>query len=88
MTATALLQTLTTAALAVAVLGGVLRTLLPGTLLDRIIGFDVAVLGFVGLVAVHTATSGRTSLVDVLPVLGLLAVLGTIAVARAVGAGR
>lgn len=76
------------AVLATTVVGGLVRTMLPGSLVDRIVGFDVAVLGFVGLVALHTVRSGQTSLVDVLPILGLLAVLGTVAVARAEAAGR
>ena len=71
--------------LAVVVLAGVARALRPGTLVDRVIGIDVALLGVIGLLAVDAATSGDTTLLDVLPVLGLLAVVGTFAVARVAG---
>jgi multicomponent Na+:H+ antiporter subunit F len=76
------------ALLAVVVVAGVLRALRPGTLADRVIGLDVALLGLIGLIAVDAASSGRRDLLDVAPVLGLLAVVGTLAVARVAGDPR
>lgn len=83
-----MIDTLLFVLLAVATLGGAARTLRPGELADRIIGFDVAVLGFVGLLGLAAVAGGRPWLLDALPLLGLLAVVATVAFSRAVGGRR
>jgi multisubunit Na+/H+ antiporter MnhF subunit len=70
--------------LALTVLSGVARAVRHGSLADRIIGVDVALLGLIGLIAADAEATGRTYMLDVLPLLGLLAVVGTLAGARAV----
>lgn len=74
--------------LAVATVAGVARALRPGQLEDRVIGFDVAVLGLIGLFAVAVVADEQPWLLDALPLLGLLAVVATVTFSRAVGRRR
>lgn len=82
------MSAIATLLLGVSVLAGVIRVLRRGTLADRVVGFDVALLAGVGIIAVDAAVNGRTWLLEALPIIGLLAVLGTIALATAIGRGR
>ncbi len=68
-----------------ATIAGVARSLRPGELADRIIGFDVAILGFIGLLALAAVATGQQWLLDALPLLGLLAVVATVTFSRALG---
>lgn len=56
----------------------VARILRSGTLADRVIGFDTLLLVLVCLLAVDAAANQRTTLLDLLLVVGLLGFLGTV----------
>lgn len=72
MSAVVQLSFMVAAALAVA------RILRPGTLADRVIGFDTLLLVLVALVAKDAAVNQRTHNLDLLLVITLLGFLGTI----------
>ncbi len=52
------------------------------SLADRVVAVDSALIAFVGLLAVLTASSGRADHADLVLVISLLAFIGTVTVAR------
>lgn len=67
-----------------AIVAAVARVLRPGLLADRVIAFDTALLGLVGLFATAAVVEDREWLLDALPLIGLLAVVATVTFAFAV----
>lgn len=65
-----------TAALAVA------QVARPGTLSDRVIGFDAVLWALASLVAVDAAITGDTASLDIPLIIALLGVLGTVTAAE------
>lgn len=68
--------------LAVGVLAAVAAVLRGPDLASRVIAFDTGVLATVGLLALDAAARGDARFLDALPVLGLLALVTTLAARR------
>lgn len=78
------METIVVVLLGIGIVAGVVRALRPSDLADRVIALDLSLLGLVGLLAVAAVTGERTWLLDALPLIGLLAVVATVAFALAV----
>ncbi len=66
----------------IAGLGGVARLLIGPTLADRIVALDVALLSFMGAVAVHAAHSDNSINLTILIVLAIIGFTATVSAAR------
>lgn len=72
----------TLAVLALPILGALLRVLWGPSLADRVVALDLVAYLAMGFLATYAVYVGEQTFVDVALVLGLLAFLGTLAVAR------
>ena len=70
------------AILGLSITGGLLRVLRGPSLADRVIALDLVAYLAMGFLATYAVLAGEETFVDVTLVLGLLAFLGTVAVAR------
>lgn len=73
---------LTLAALTLSILGALLRVLWGPNLADRIVALDLVAYLAMGFLTTYAIFMGEDTFIDVALVLGLLAFLGTLAVAR------
>lgn len=73
---------LTVAALTLSILGALLRVLWGPNLADRVVALDLVAYLAMGFLATYAVFVGEETFIDVALVLGLLAFLGTVAVAR------
>ena len=73
---------LTLAVLGLSILGALLRVLWGPNLSDRVVALDLVAYLAMGFLATYSVLAGEEAYIDVALVLGLLAFLGTVAVAR------
>lgn len=73
---------LTLAALALSILGALFRVLRGPSLADRVVALDLVAYLAMGFLTTYAVFVGEHTFIDVALVLGLLAFLGTVAVAR------
>lgn len=73
---------LTLAVLALAILGALFRVLRGPSLADRVVALDLVAYLAMGFLTTYAVFVGENTFIDVALVLGLLAFLGTLAVAR------
>jgi len=73
---------LTLAVLGLSILGALLRVLWGPNLSDRVVALDLVAYLAMGFLATYAVLAGEETFIDVALVLGLLAFLGTVAVAR------
>ncbi len=73
---------LTLAVLGLSIAGALLRVLWGPALPDRVVALDLVAYLAMGFLATYAVLSGEDTFIDVALLLGLLAFLGTVAVAR------
>jgi len=73
---------LTLAVIGLSIAGALLRVLWGPNLADRVVALDLVAYLAMGFLATYAVLAGEETFIDVALVLGLLAFLGTVAVAR------
>jgi multicomponent Na+:H+ antiporter subunit F len=73
---------LTLAVIGLSIAGALLRVLRGPNLADRVVALDLVAYLAMGFLAAYSILAGEDTFIDVALVLGLLAFLGTVAVAR------
>jgi multicomponent Na+:H+ antiporter subunit F len=61
---------------------GVIRLIIGGTMIDRVVAIDVLTVVSISLIALYAHISGRFAYIDVALVYGLLSFLAVLAIAR------
>jgi multicomponent Na+:H+ antiporter subunit F len=61
---------------------GVIRLIIGGTMIDRVVAIDVLTVVSIALIALYAHISGRFAYIDVALVYGLLSFLAVLAIAR------